>query len=135
MNRGLNTALALLLAGKAAGEDGMRPPWESRMERPAVEAEQHPEIRAAVGLLRFFQRVVSPVDGARCNLYPSCSEFSRQAIRRYGLLAGFALTAGRLMRDNASAPRNYRAILLDGRVVLYDPPEDHWPPFRAARPR
>jgi uncharacterized protein len=119
--------LVLLAAAPEVLADEMRGPWEARPPASAA-PETRPEVLAARGALRAFQRFVSPVDGPRCNLYPTCSEFARQAVRRYGLLAGIVLTAGRLMRDNASAHLYYRRALVGGQIVLYDPPEDHWPP-------
>ena len=49
--------------------------------------------------LRFFQQVISPVDGARSNMYPTGSAYARQAIKKHGALVGIALTAERLMHE------------------------------------
>ena len=42
--------------------------------------------------LRFFQRVISPVDGARSNMYPTGSDYSRRAFKKHGALLGLVLT-------------------------------------------
>ena len=44
--------------------------------------------RAAAGLLRSYQRWVSPWLPPACRFYPSCSEYARQAVERYGMLRG-----------------------------------------------
>jgi putative membrane protein insertion efficiency factor len=127
MIRRIALAASLLLAAPAGAGDPMNGPWEAARAGRELR-ETRPEVAAASAALRLFQRLISPVDGPRCRLYPTCSEFARQAVQRYGLLAGVALTCGRLIRDNASAPAYYRRAVAGGRLVLYDPPEDHWPP-------
>src|SRR4029453_9060849 len=49
--------------------------------------------------LRFFQQVISPVDGARSNMYPTGSAYARQAIKKHGALEGIFLTTERLMHE------------------------------------
>lgn len=59
--------------------------------------------------IRFFQEVISPVDGPRCHSYPTCSTYARQAISRHGALIGWIMASDRLMRcgrdDNHQLPR------------------------------
>jgi putative membrane protein insertion efficiency factor len=50
--------------------------------------------------LRAYQHAVSPMLGARCKYYPSCSEYAAQAIERFGILRGLVLAAWRLLRCN-----------------------------------
>jgi uncharacterized protein len=50
--------------------------------------------------LRLYQRLFSPLFGARCRYYPSCSEYAAQAIERFGILRGLVLAAWRLLRCN-----------------------------------
>ncbi|MBC7221068.1 membrane protein insertion efficiency factor YidD [Candidatus Bipolaricaulota bacterium] len=45
-----------------------------------------------------YQRFVSPVLPPRCRFHPSCSEYARQAVLRYGLLRGGWLALRRLAR-------------------------------------
>ena len=52
-----------------------------------------------LGGIDFFRHYISPVDGARCSLYPTCSEYSAQAIEKRGLLMGVVMTFGRLMHE------------------------------------
>lgn len=53
--------------------------------------------------LRFFQRVISPVDGARSNMYPTGSDYARQAFAKHGALVGVILTTERLMHEGNEA--------------------------------
>lgn len=50
--------------------------------------------------IRAYQRLLSPALGERCKYYPSCSEYSAQAIERFGILRGLVLAGWRLLRCN-----------------------------------
>jgi len=39
-------------------------------------------------LIKFYQIFISPLLGERCRFYPSCSEYTSQALKKYGLLLG-----------------------------------------------
>ncbi len=54
----------------------------------------------AVGPIRAYQRVLSPLVGQRCRYYPSCSGYAAQAITRFGILRGLVLAGWRLLRCN-----------------------------------
>ncbi len=54
----------------------------------------------AIAPIRAYQRLFSPVFGARCKYYPSCSEYAAQAISRFGILRGLVLAGWRLLRCN-----------------------------------
>ncbi|MCI5066286.1 membrane protein insertion efficiency factor YidD [bacterium] len=49
-------------------------------------------------LISLYQRAISPLLGDRCRFFPPCSEFTREALCRFGLLRGGWLAAGRLLR-------------------------------------
>ena len=54
--------------------------------------------RAALSAIRFYQRRISPLFGARCIYVPTCSEYAFQAISRYGLARGGWLALRRILR-------------------------------------
>lgn len=66
---------------------------------PLSDMETSPARPVAVGYLKFFQEYISPTDGPRCALYPTCSEYSLHAIRRHGLLLGAVMTFDRLLHE------------------------------------
>jgi putative membrane protein insertion efficiency factor len=49
-------------------------------------------------LVRFYQRFISPLKGPTCRFYPTCSQYSIEAIRKYGALKGIYLTIRRLLK-------------------------------------
>lgn len=81
------------------------------------------------GLLRFFRTAISPVDGNRCAMAPTCSLYSHQAMAEHGVLAGVLLTAGRLLHEGDEIPRA-RKIRENGETLYLDPLEANtywWP--------
>ncbi|HZH94221.1 MAG TPA: membrane protein insertion efficiency factor YidD [Tissierellaceae bacterium] len=58
--------------------------------------------RIAILLIRFYQRVISRyiLTGNNCRFYPTCSEYSLQAYKKYGFIKGSYLSAKRILRCN-----------------------------------
>ncbi len=48
--------------------------------------------------IHFYRYVISPITPASCRHYPTCSEYSLQALKRFGLIRGGALAANRIAR-------------------------------------
>jgi putative membrane protein insertion efficiency factor len=70
-----------------------------------------------IRLILFYQKIISPLItgtfGIHCRFYPSCSEYTLVAVKRFGVLKGLFLGTKRFLRCNP---------LFDGG---YDPvPED-----------
>jgi putative membrane protein insertion efficiency factor len=51
------------------------------------------------GPIRFFQRHISPVDGQRCSMYPTCSAYALQALEGYGPLLGSFIFVDRIYHE------------------------------------
>ncbi len=72
-------------------------------------------------LIGFHQDVISPADGPRSNFIPSSSQYTLDAIRRYGFFQGVSMGCDRLMRENDD-PWVYRETLTpDNKLIKYDP--------------
>lgn len=52
----------------------------------------------AIGLIRVYQWVISPILPRSCRFAPSCSEYAAEAIARHGPLSGTWLALRRLAR-------------------------------------
>jgi len=61
-------------------------------------------------LLKAYSRAVSPYVPGVCRYYPSCSEYSRQAVERYGAPRGVLLTAARLVRCHPGRQGGYDPV-------------------------
>ncbi|MEM7231942.1 MAG: membrane protein insertion efficiency factor YidD [Planctomycetota bacterium] len=55
---------------------------------------------AGTGAIEFYQDHLGDQWGFHCDFEPSCSEYGRQAVSKYGFLPGTLLIADRLMRDH-----------------------------------
>ena len=51
-----------------------------------------------VALLRFYKAFLSPFLPSACRFYPSCSEYMREAVEKYGPVRGVWLGLRRLLR-------------------------------------
>ena len=51
-----------------------------------------------VGLISLYQKVLSPLLGARCRFQPTCSAYAMEALQRYGSLQGSSLAVKRIAR-------------------------------------
>lgn len=58
----------------------------------------------AVVLLRGYKRYLSPLLPPACRFYPTCSEYAREAIERYGVLKGGWLGLRRVARCHPFHP-------------------------------
>lgn len=56
--------------------------------------------KLGIGAIRAYQRYVSPLLPDSCRFHPSCSQYTLEAIQRYGLLKGTLLGGWRLLRCN-----------------------------------
>ena len=56
--------------------------------------------RMAICVVRFYQRNISPIIGGRnaCRFTPSCSEYTVQAIAKYGAFRGVYMGLRRILR-------------------------------------
>jgi putative component of membrane protein insertase Oxa1/YidC/SpoIIIJ protein YidD len=72
-------------------------------------------------MIHFHQNTISPADGPRSHFIPSSSQYTLDAMRKYGFFRGFTLGCDRLMREN-NDPWIYRKINNDsGQLMKWDP--------------
>ncbi|MBL8309369.1 MAG: membrane protein insertion efficiency factor YidD [Burkholderiales bacterium] len=65
---------------------------------------------AALGLIKAYQYGIRPMLGPRCRFFPSCSEYTAEAIRTHGVLRGTALGARRLGKCHPWHPGGYDPV-------------------------
>jgi putative membrane protein insertion efficiency factor len=61
-------------------------------------------------LVRFYQKVVSPIFPSTCRYYPSCSEYMVQAIEKYGFMSGILKGIKRIFRCHPLHPGGYDPV-------------------------
>lgn len=58
--------------------------------------------KIAILLVRFYQKFISKyiLTGNNCRFYPTCSQYSIEAYKKYGFIKGTILTIKRILRCN-----------------------------------
>jgi hypothetical protein len=64
----------------------------------------------ALLLIRFYQGAISPLFPSSCRFEPTCSEYARQAIARYGVLRGTWMGLKRIGRCHPFHPGGYDPV-------------------------
>ncbi|MFA6257142.1 MAG: membrane protein insertion efficiency factor YidD [Candidatus Paceibacterota bacterium] len=54
--------------------------------------------RYSVKLISLYQKYISPLFRPACVFYPTCSEYTKQAVEKYGTLKGTRLGFFRILR-------------------------------------
>ena len=57
-----------------------------------------PGARLLIVLIRVYQRAISPLLGPHCRFNPTCSHYSIEALRRFGMVKGSWLTVKRVLK-------------------------------------
>ena len=86
----LGESANLMRAPKDVSRTYQLPPAPSEASLPALVFDR---------MLHFYQHVISQVDGARSNMYPTGSAYARQVFKKHGALLGIVLTTERLLHE------------------------------------
>ena len=85
----------------------------SFIRRPDKENSFH---RLVITLINLYQKTLSPdhgplkVFGGTCRFQPTCSEYTKQAVERFGVLRGVALGAKRISRCHPWSAGGYDPV-------------------------
>lgn len=101
-------------------------PWEPSSKRQQ-QTQRQTETDPLQQMVKTFQKYISPVDGARCRMYPTCSGYARQALHKHGTFVGMMMTVDRLYREPDPIERQ-EPIYKWGYKRFYDPlaENDFW---------
>jgi hypothetical protein len=56
--------------------------------------------KAAVFIIKIYQKIISPLFPPSCRFYPTCSEYAIQALTKYGIIRGTIKSVWRILRCN-----------------------------------
>ncbi|MBM7649724.1 putative membrane protein insertion efficiency factor [Bacillus ectoiniformans] len=74
-------------------------------------------------IIRFYQKIISPLKPPTCRFYPTCSHYGLDAVKRFGAIKGGFLAIVRILKCHPFHP---------GGVDLV--PEE-WPPKKKTKKR
>ena len=63
-----------------------------------------------LGLIRFYQRFLSPLLGSNCRFHPTCSQYTYEAIEKYGVGKGIAMGGKRILRCHPWTPGGHDPV-------------------------
>ena len=63
--------------------------------------------RILIYIIEKYQKYISPILGNNCKYYPSCSEYTKQAIEKYGKIKGCFLGIKRILKCNPFSKGRY----------------------------
>ena len=79
-------------------------------------------------IIQFYQTYISPVDGNRCPMHPSCSAYAAEVFETHGPVMGWIMTYDRLVRCGRDETKLSPAVIVDNQEYIYDPVKanDFW---------
>ena len=66
--------------------------------------------KVLVFLIMIYKKIISPIFemmGVKCKFYPTCSEYTKQAIEKYGCFKGCFLGIKRILKCNPLSKGGY----------------------------
>ncbi len=84
-----------------------------------------PETHAGNPLVKFYQDHISAIDGNRCPMHPTCSEYCRQVFEKHGPVAGWVMACDRLVRCGRDEVKLSPHVIVHGRLKTLDRVKDN----------
>jgi uncharacterized protein len=63
-----------------------------------------------LSLIRFYRLYISPLKPQVCRFYPSCSQYTYEAVIKYGLVGGLIMGVKRILRCHPFNPGGYNPV-------------------------
>jgi len=60
--------------------------------------------KIAIFLIKIYRLLLSPLLGRNCRFYPTCSAYTSEAIKKYGIFKGILLGGKRLLKCHPFHP-------------------------------
>ena len=61
-------------------------------------------------LIKFYRSFISPLKPHVCRFYPSCSQYTYEAVARYGIIKGLYMGLKRILRCHPFNPGGYDPV-------------------------
>jgi hypothetical protein len=123
----------IITSASAQAETVSFPPWDFGRSESSQSDLHHEKVRSDSGgfdspqMLSRIARLISSVDGDRCSMYPTCTDYAIQAIRKHGFFIGSVMASDRLIHESDESGLTAK-IEIGNRVRAYDPirANDFW---------
>ncbi|MET3682245.1 putative membrane protein insertion efficiency factor [Alkalibacillus flavidus] len=66
--------------------------------------------RIMIGIIKLYQRFISPMLGPTCRFHPTCSSYSLTAFERFGVFKGFYLSVKRILKCHPFHPGGFDPV-------------------------
>jgi putative membrane protein insertion efficiency factor len=63
--------------------------------------------RCVIGVIRGYQKFLSPIFGRQCRFYPTCSQYFILAVEKYGVISGSLRGVWRILKCQPFHPGGY----------------------------
>jgi len=93
---------------------------ESSLLKPLHEAGEKQE-SFLLYPLKFYRNFISSADGDRCPMYPTCSQYCMDSVKKHGSLTGWIMCSDRLMRCGRDETKLSAPVWINGGKRSYDP--------------
>lgn len=66
--------------------------------------------KPVIKLIRFYQKRISPTLGSNCKYIPTCSQYTLEAVEKYGAIRGCLMGLYRILRCNPFSKGGYDPV-------------------------
>ena len=66
--------------------------------------------KALIGMVRWYQKHISPAIGPHCKYLPTCSQYMIDAVTKYGAIKGGLMGIWRILRCNPFSKGGYDPV-------------------------
>jgi len=63
-----------------------------------------------IAVIRFYQKLLSPLTGPTCHFYPSCSSYMVEAIEKHGVIQGLSAGLVRICKCHPFHPGGFDPV-------------------------
>jgi len=66
-------------------------------------------------IIRFYQILISPLLGSNCRFLPTCSEYTIESIKAYGLIKGISISLKRISSCHPFGKKGFDPIIKENK--------------------
>jgi uncharacterized protein len=85
-------------------------PKRAAIFKGAVKQPEQLAAKGCLALISFYRRFISPLKPEVCRFYPSCSQYTYDAVSKYGFCKGLAMGLKRLSHCHPFNPGGFHPV-------------------------